>query len=76
MITLVAAPGIVAYGYMSPVALSILLLLAIVVLSYVQVAKANPGGGGAYAVAKKILARCRRWWRQARHLPITCLPLQ
>ena len=55
MITLVAAPGIVAYGYMSPVALSILLLLAIVVLSYVQVAKANPGGGGAYAVAKKNL---------------------
>ena len=55
MITLVAAPGIVAYGYMSPVALSILLLLAIVLLSYVQVAKANPGGGGAYAVAKKNL---------------------
>lgn len=55
MLTLAAVPGIVAYGYMSPVAGSILILLAIVVLSYVQVAKANPGGGGAYAVAKKNL---------------------
>lgn len=55
MLTLVAVPGIIAYGFMSPVAISILLLLAIVVLSYVQVAKANPGGGGAYAVAKKNL---------------------
>ncbi|MDR3589458.1 MAG: APC family permease [Negativicutes bacterium] len=55
MLTLVAVPGIIAYGYMAPVALSILGLLAIVALSYVQVAKANPGGGGAYAVAKKNL---------------------
>ncbi|MDR3561105.1 MAG: APC family permease [Negativicutes bacterium] len=55
MLTLVAVPGIIAYGYMAPVALSILALLAIVALSYVQVAKANPGGGGAYAVAKKNL---------------------
>lgn len=55
MLMLVAMPGIVAYGYIAPVALSILLLLAIVAISYVQVAKANPGGGGAYAVAKKNL---------------------
>lgn len=55
MLTLMAVPGIIAYGYMAPVALSILGLLAIVALSYVQVAKANPGGGGAYAVAKKNL---------------------
>lgn len=55
MLTLVAVPGIIAYGFMAPVALSILVLLSIVVLSYVQVAKANPGGGGAYAVAKKNL---------------------
>lgn len=55
MLTLVAIPGIIAYGYMAPVALSILLLLMIVALSYVQVAKANPEGGGAYAVAKKNL---------------------
>lgn len=44
MLTLVAVPGLVAYGFMAPVAIFILFLLAIVVLSYVQVAKANPGG--------------------------------
>ncbi|SDD61973.1 APC family permease [Sporomusa acidovorans] len=55
MLTLVAVPGLVAYGFMAPVAIFILFLLAIVVLSYVQVAKANPGGGGAYAVAKRNL---------------------
>jgi amino acid transporter len=55
MLMLVAVPGLIAYGYMGPIAISILLLLAIVALSYVQVAKANPEGGGAYAVAKKNL---------------------
>lgn len=55
MLTLLAIPGILAYGYMAPVAISILVLLAIVVLSYVQVAKANPEGGGAYAISKKNL---------------------
>lgn len=55
MLMLVAMPGLIAYGYIAPVAVSIFLLLAIVALSYVQVAKANPGGGGAYAVAKKNL---------------------
>jgi amino acid transporter len=54
MLTL-ALPGILAYGYMAPVAISILVLLAIVTLSYAQVAKANPGGGGAYAIAKQNL---------------------
>ncbi|MEG6584371.1 APC family permease [Dendrosporobacter sp. 1207_IL3150] len=55
ILTLVAVPGLIAYSYMAPISLSILVLLAIVALSYVQVAKANPGGGGAYAVAKKNL---------------------
>ncbi|MBP2637271.1 MAG: hypothetical protein H6Q72_3178 [Firmicutes bacterium] len=55
MLALVAVPSLVAYGFMGPVAVGILLLLAIVVLSYVQVAKANPEGGGAYTVAKKNL---------------------
>ncbi len=54
MLTL-AFPGLIAYGYMAPVAISILVLLAIVTLSYAQVAKANPGGGGAYAIAKQNL---------------------
>lgn len=55
MLMLVAMPGLIAYGYIAPVAVSIFLLLVLVALSYVQVAKANPSGGGAYAVAKKNL---------------------
>ena len=48
---ILAVPGLLAYGYMSHIAAAILLLLAIVTISYVQVARANPGGGGSYAVA-------------------------
>jgi len=44
-------PGIIAYGFLAPIALAILALLAIVTFSYVQVAKVNPGGGGSYSVA-------------------------
>jgi len=44
-------PGIIAYGYLAPISLAILALLAIVTISYVQVSKANPGGGGSYSVA-------------------------
>lgn len=53
MLILVAVPGIIAYGYLTPVIIGVLTLLAIVALSYAQVAKANPGGGGAYAIAHK-----------------------
>ncbi len=48
---ILAVPGLIAYGYLGPVAIAILLLLAVVTISYVQVAKANPGGGGSYSVA-------------------------
>ncbi|WP_378956052.1 APC family permease [Pelosinus sp. sgz500959] len=48
-------PGIIAYGYLAPISIAILLLLAIVTISYVQVAKVNPGGGGSYSVAIKNL---------------------
>ncbi|WP_040682870.1 APC family permease [Thermosinus carboxydivorans] len=48
---MLAVPGVLAYGYIGPVAFAILVLLAIVTVSYVQVAKANPGGGGSYSVA-------------------------
>ena len=44
-------PGIIAYGYLAPISLAILALLIIITFSYVQVAKANPGGGGSYSVA-------------------------
>ena len=55
MLTLVGVSGLMLYGYMIPVVLAIFVLLALVTLSYVQVAQANPEGGGAYAVAKKNL---------------------
>ncbi len=47
-----AASGMLVYGYFLDVMVAILALLAIVTLSYAQVAKANAGGGGSYAVAK------------------------
>ncbi len=48
-------PGMIAYGYLAPISIAILALLAIVTISYVQVAKVNPGGGGSYSVAIKNL---------------------
>jgi amino acid transporter len=51
MLMLVAVPGVLAYGHLGTVAIAILILLGLVTLSYVQVAKANPGGGGSYSVA-------------------------
>ena len=48
---ILAVPGLMAYGFLGPIAIAILLLLAIVTISYAQVAKVNPGGGGSYAVA-------------------------
>lgn len=47
-----AIPGMLLYGYFSYAAIAVLLLLAIVTISYSQVARANPGGGGSYSVAK------------------------
>ena len=55
MLVLVAVPGLIAYGYLAPVVLAVMILLVLVALSYVQVARANPGGGGAYAIAKNNL---------------------
>ena len=48
-----AVPGLLLYGYIGYVAAAILVLLAIVTISYVQVSQANPGGGGSYAIAMK-----------------------
>ena len=53
MLILVTAPGLLAYGYLAPVAFAVMTLLLIVALSYVQVARANPGGGGALCNRKK-----------------------
>src|SRR5215208_3525643 len=48
----VAAAGTLAYGYLFPISLAIITLLAIVTISYEQTIHAYPGGGGAYIVAR------------------------
>lgn len=55
MLTLLLVPSLMTYGYLAPISLAILFLLAVITISYVQVARANPGGGGSYSVAKKNL---------------------
>ncbi len=51
IIVTLAVPGMLMYGYFSYAALAVVALLAIVTLSYAQVARANPGGGGSYSIA-------------------------
>ena len=46
------AVGSIAYGYVFPVSIAIVVLLAIVTISYEQTIHAYPGGGGAYIVAR------------------------
>ena len=47
-----AAAGTVAMGYLFPISIAIVVLLAIVSISYEQTIHAYPGGGGAYIVAR------------------------
>lgn len=47
-----AAVGTLAYGYIFPVSMAIVILLTIVTISYEQTIHAYPGGGGAYIVAR------------------------
>jgi amino acid transporter len=49
---ILAAAGTAAFGYAFPISIAIVLLLAIVTLSYEQTIHAYPGGGGAYIVAR------------------------
>ena len=51
ILVILAAAGTVAFGDVFPIAKVIVALLAIVVISYVQVIHAYPDGGGAYVVA-------------------------
>ena len=44
--------GAAAYSYVFPISIAIVLLLAIVTISYEQTIHAYPGGGGAYIVAR------------------------
>jgi amino acid transporter len=48
----VAVAGTMAYGYLFPISLAIVILLTIVTISYEQTIHAYPGGGGAYIVAR------------------------
>ena len=47
-----AAVGTIALGYVFPISIAIVILLAIVTISYEQTIHAYPGGGGAYIVAR------------------------
>ncbi|WP_371362642.1 APC family permease [Sporomusa rhizae] len=51
IIVTLAVPGLLIYGYFSYATLAVIALLTIVTLSYAQVARANPGGGGSYSIA-------------------------
>ena len=44
--------GTLAYGYVFPISIAIVVLLTIVTISYQQTIYAYPGGGGAYIVAR------------------------
>ena len=51
ILVILAAAGTIAFGYVFPISIVIVGLLAIVVISYEQVIHAYPDGGGAYIVA-------------------------
>ena len=59
VIVLVAA-GTAGLSYTLPVTIAIVVLLAVLVISYRQVIAAFPDGGGAYAVAKRHLGTRRQ----------------
>src|SRR5512135_113912 len=49
---ILAAVGTLALGYVFPISIAIVALLAVVTISYEQTIHAYPGGGGAYIVAR------------------------
>jgi len=49
---ILAAAGTMAFGYVFPISLAIVILLAIVSLSYQQTVHAYPDGGGSYIVSR------------------------
>lgn len=52
MLVILAAAGTIAFGYVFPISIAIVILLAIVSLSYEQIIHAYPDGGGAYIVGR------------------------
>ena len=57
ILVILGAAGTIAFGYVFPISIVIIGLLAIVVLSYEQIIHAYPNGGGAYIVAYDNLGR-------------------
>jgi amino acid transporter len=57
IVIVLAAAGAAGLDYTLPVTLAIVVLLAVLVISYRQVIAAFPGGGGAYAVSGRHLGR-------------------
>ena len=52
ILVILAAAGTMAFGYVFPISIAIVVLLVIVTISYEQIIHAYPNGGGAYIVAK------------------------
>lgn len=52
IMVVLAAAGTITFGYLFPISIAIVALLTIVSISYVQVIKSYPDGGGAYVVAR------------------------
>jgi amino acid transporter len=59
MLFILAAAGTAAFGLAFPISIAIVILLAIVTISYQQTIYAYPGGGGAYIVARDNLGGVR-----------------
>jgi amino acid transporter len=57
ILVILAAAGTIAFGYVFPISIVIIGLLAIVVISYEQIIHAYPNGGGAYIVASDNLGK-------------------
>lgn len=52
IMVILAVAGTMAFGYVFPISIAIVLLMAIVTFSYEQTIHAYPGGGGAYIVSR------------------------
>lgn len=57
IMVILAAAGTAAFGYVFPISLAIVVLLAMVALSYEQTIHAYPNGGGAYTVSRDNLGQ-------------------
>jgi amino acid transporter len=57
ILVILAAAGTIAYGFVFPISIVIVGLLAIVVISYEQIVHTYPQGGGAYIVASDNLGQ-------------------